>query len=205
MWPSLATELTDFGQPDIRKLVGLFVSVMHLRGPDTLCAIEDIHHRFVSLHETAPRNPDGPPNVQIVAASGDIRALDTRGWEQHRTADANDHRRFFAQIIQSEAVRIAERLIQKRWCTLLAEDDVFVTSDRPVSVQHRSRVVFGTPGSMVTFPLTPRRLLNDGRQTPGAIEPVLPIEQSSHRYPEWTHLAQWTIVADRSSDSRRFG
>jgi hypothetical protein len=36
LWPSLATELIDLGQPGIRKLVALFVSVMHLRGPDTL-------------------------------------------------------------------------------------------------------------------------------------------------------------------------
>jgi len=58
-------------------------------------------------------------------------------------------------------VRIAERLTQKRWCTLLAEDDAFVTSDRPVSVMHRSREVVGvgTSGSIVIFPLTPRRLL----------------------------------------------
>jgi hypothetical protein len=99
--------------------------------------------------------------VQVVAASDDTQPFDTRGWEQYRTASANDHKRFFAQIIQSEAVRIAERLIQKRWCTLLAEDDAFVTSDRPVSVQHQSREVFrvGTPGSIVIFPLTPRRLL----------------------------------------------
>ena len=160
-WPSLASELMDVGQPDIRKLIALFVSVMHLRGPDTLHAIEDIHRRLASLCEAAPKTPDGIPNVQVVAASGETQPFAPGAWEQYRTAGANDHKRFFARMIQSEAVRIAERLIQKRWCTLLAEEDAFVTSDHPVSVQHQSRDVFGvgTPGSIVIFPLTPRRLL----------------------------------------------
>jgi hypothetical protein len=161
LWRILAADLIDFGQADIRNVVALFVSVMHMRGPDTLHAVEEIHQRLVVLYETAPKNPDGTPNVEIVDASGKAQPLNTRGWEQYRTADANEHQRFFAQMVRSEAVRIAERLIQKRWCTLLAEDDAFVTSDRPVSVQHQSREVFGvgTPGSIVIFPLTPRRLL----------------------------------------------
>ena len=51
--------------------------------------------------------------------------------------------------------------MRKRWSTILADDDAFVTSDRPVSIEHHAREVFGvaTPGSIVTFPLTPRRLL----------------------------------------------
>lgn len=161
LWPVLATELMDFGQDDVRKLVALFMSVMHLRSPDTLQAVEEIHGRLVSLYETAPRNHDGAPAVEIVSASGEAQPLDTRGWERYRTAGTNDHQLFFAQMIQSEAVRIAERLTQKRWSTLLSDEDAFVTSDRPVSVLHQSREVFGigTPGSVVIFPITPRRLL----------------------------------------------
>lgn len=161
LWPVLAVELMDFGQDDIRKLLALFVSVMHLRTPEGLRAVEDIHRRLVSLCETAPKRPDATPNVEIVDEAGEARPLDTRGWEQYRIADVNDHRRFFAKMIQAEAVPIAECLVRKRWCTLVADEDAFVTSDRPVSVQHPSREIFGigTVGSIVMFPLTPRRLL----------------------------------------------
>jgi hypothetical protein len=34
LWPSLAAKPVDFGHTDIRRMVALFVSVMHLRGPD---------------------------------------------------------------------------------------------------------------------------------------------------------------------------
>lgn len=166
-WPTLATEFVDFGQANIRRLVALFVSVMHLRSPDSLHAVESIHSNLVSLYETAPKRPDGTPHVEVVDAHGKAKLLDTTGWDQYRTAGANDHKRFFGAMIQSQAVRIAEYLITKRWCTLLADEDAFVTSDCPVSIQHPSRQVFGvaTPGSIVVFPLTPRRLLvMDDRQ-----------------------------------------
>lgn len=161
LWPAIADELIDFGEPGIRTAVALFVSVMHLRGPDSLSAVEAIHRQLVALCETAPKNPDGTPNVEIVHASGKAQPLDTRKWEKYRTAGPNDHRRFFAQTIQGEAVRIAERLMEKRWCVLFAEADAFATSDRPVSLQHQRKEVFGvgTPGSIVIFPLTPRRVL----------------------------------------------
>lgn len=161
LWPVLASELLDFGQDDIRRLIALFVSVMHLRSPETLHTVEDIHRRLVSVYDNGPKNPDGTPNVEIVDAAGNTQPLATEGWEEYRTADANDHKRFFVQMIESEAARIAERLLQKRWCTLLTKQDAFVTSDRPVSIQHQSREVVGfeTPGSILVFPLTPRRLL----------------------------------------------
>ena len=160
-WPRVATELLDYGEPSIRRLIALFVSVMHLRSPDSLDAVEGIHRSLVSLYESAPRHPDGTPNVEVLDASGRPQPLDTKGWEQYRTAGANDHKRFFASMIQAQAVHIAQHLLQKRWSTLFASDDAFVTSDRPVSVQHQSRQVFGvaTVGSIVIFPLTPQRLL----------------------------------------------
>ena len=51
LWPSLAAKPVDFGYTGIRRLVALFVSVMHLRGPDTLNGVEDIHRNLVSLLE----------------------------------------------------------------------------------------------------------------------------------------------------------
>jgi len=161
LWPTLAAKPVDFGHTDIRRLVALFLSVMHLRGPDTLNGVEDIHRNLVSLLESATNHPDGTPSVEMIDASGNAKPLDTKGWREYRERDANDHRRFFATTIQSEAVRIADCLMRKRWSTVLADNDAFVTSDRPMSIEHQAREVFGvaTPGSIVTFPLTPRRLL----------------------------------------------
>lgn len=161
LWPALAVEFLDFGHTGIRRSIALFVSVMYLRGPDRLRDVEDIHRSLVTLLESAPKHPDGTPNVEVIDTSGKSRPLNTKGWEHYRQWDANDHRRFFADTIESEASRIAECLIRKRWCVLQSDDDAFVTSDCPVSVQHQSRELFGvaTPGSLVIFALTPRRLL----------------------------------------------
>lgn len=93
-------ELIDFGQSSIRNVVGLFVSVMHMRSPDTLYTVENIHRRLVALYETAPKNPDRTPNVEIVDRSGKAQPLDPRDWEERpaRTITSGSlHRRFEAK------------------------------------------------------------------------------------------------------------
>ena len=73
--------------------------------------------------------------------------------------------------MESEALQIAELLLRKRWSVIFASDEVFITSDTPVSVNHESRpkAGFGTLGAVVTFPLSSKRLLvlDDKLKEPG--------------------------------------
>ena len=161
IWPSLAEGVVDLAHPTVRKGLSLFVAVMHLRNPESRKAVERTHRTLVELFEDIPTRPDGTPDVKSVEISGEKYALDTSGWNEYRAWGKNDHDRFFAHIVESEAIRIAEVLMQKRWSVILSEREVFVTTDKPVVLQHQSRQTFGfgTPNVMVSFPLGPKRLL----------------------------------------------
>ncbi len=170
IWPMLATDYMDLSDLALRKGVSLFVAVMHLRNPDTLRSVEGMHRRLVALFDEMPRRPDGTPDVDSVEIAGEVHPLDASGWHAYRAWGSDDHHRFFTHLIRSEAVGLAELLMTKRWSIIVAEHDTFVTSDKPVAIQHRTKSVFGvrTPGTIVSFPISPTRLLvmDDMRDEP---------------------------------------
>lgn len=161
LWPALAEDYRDISDPDLRKALSLFVAVMHLRSPETLRAAEEIHQGLVAFFESAPQRPDGTPDVDSVEISGIVRLFDAGDWHAYKAWGKNDHQRFFARLIQAEAVRTARVLLKKRWSMIVSERDTFVASDKPVGTHHGTHEVFGlkTAGVIVTFPVSPRRLL----------------------------------------------
>ncbi len=161
LWPTLAEDYMDLSDPALRKGVSLFVALMHLRNPQTLKAVEQMHRSLVGLYEEMPTTSDGAPDVESVEISGMTYPVDTSGWHEYRAWGRNDHHRFFTQIIESEAVHLAELLMQKRWSMIISERHTFVTTDKPVGIQHPTKTNSGlrTPGVIVSFPASPRRLL----------------------------------------------
>lgn len=161
IWPSIAEDFIDLGDTNIRKMLSLFVAAMHLRNPETRKAIECIHRELIELYEGVPTKPDGTPDVDTIEIAGVTHPLDTGGWHEYRKWGKNDHDISFAHAIESEAVRIAEMMMKKRWSIIMTEQDVFVTTDKPVVLQHQSLPTFGlgTPDVVVSFPLGPKRLL----------------------------------------------
>jgi hypothetical protein len=74
--------------------------------------------------------------------------------------DLSNSGRFFVKTVQDSAERIAKTLSDMRWTMVSAESDTFVTSDRPMTFLHATlKPGPGRPGSVVLFPLSPRRLL----------------------------------------------
>jgi hypothetical protein len=160
-WPAIADSFVDLGDSDVRKGVALFVAILHLRNPATLKALEDVHHQLVRFFDDGPKRSDGTPDLDSIEIAGKIHEVDTTGWHAYRAWGKNDHQRLFVEFIQGEATRIAEMLLTKRWSMVFAERDTFITSDKPVGLQHRTKTNygFGTPGTILTFPVSPRRLL----------------------------------------------
>jgi len=56
---------------------------------------------------------------------------------------------------------MAKMLLKKRWSVVFADKELFITSDKPVGVRHMTREVFGfgTSGAVISFPLSPTRIL----------------------------------------------
>lgn len=162
LWPSLANGYVDFRQHEyIRKLVALFVSVMHLRHPDNLNLSTQIYHQMVKMYEEAPKKDDGTPDIELVEINGEMHEVDTSNWNEYRNWNENDHRRFFANMVQYNAMFLAELFLKKRWSVIFSENSAFITSDKPVGKQHKNKKTFGfrTDGTIITFPLSPTRLL----------------------------------------------
>lgn len=161
IWPAIAEGFIDLSDFKIRKGLSLFVAVMHLRNPDTRKAVEQVHRGLIELYEGVPTKSEGTSDVDAIEISGVIHPLDTGGWHEYRMWGKNDHDRFFTHVLESETVRIAEMLMRKRWSIIMTERDVFVTTDKPVVLQHQSlpTLGLGTPDVIVSFPLGPKRLL----------------------------------------------
>lgn len=121
IWPTLAEDHMDLGDPVLRKALSLFVAVMHLRHPDNLEAVEQMHQSLVAFFEEMPTTLDGTPDVESVEIAGTAYPFDASRWHEYRAWGRNDHHRFFTHIIQSEAVRLAELLMQKRWSMIISE------------------------------------------------------------------------------------
>jgi len=161
MWPTLAEGDADLQWEALRKGVSLFLSVLCLRHPNNLIECVNAHQHIVNIYDTAPKKPDGTPDIEYVEINGMIKKIDTSDWHEYRNWQKDDHHRFFAKSIEFHAVDIAELLLQKRWSVIFADTPVFITSDNPVSKAHleRDKFGFGTKGTIVTFPISPTRLL----------------------------------------------
>jgi len=161
LWPKLANGMVPLDDGPIRKGLALFVAIMHLRNPEVRKGVEHIHSLLVKLYESAPKLPDTTPAIDAIEINGEVHKVKFEGWHNYREWSKDDHDRFFAHIIQSEAIHIAKILLHKRWSIVLADADTFITSDRPVSIHHADRQVVGfdTAGGVICFPLSPTRLL----------------------------------------------
>lgn len=161
LWPALADDYINLGDEHIRKAVALFISVMHLRHPDSLKKIEELHTQLVTLFQSGPVGADGIPAVESFEIDGTTVHLDAHGWHAYKNASKDDHHRFFVSLIRSEAARMAEHLMNKRWSIVFSNVDTFITTDKPVVISHstRERFGYGSPDSIISFPLSPTRLL----------------------------------------------
>ena len=161
VWPALANDFVDLSEQPIRKGLALFVALMHFRHPDVRSEVQGIHQHLVEFYISGPLLPDGTPNIESVEVNGKIHAMDTSDWQAYKNWRDDDHDRFFVDLIGSEAGRLAKLLLSKRWSVVFNECNTFVTNDKPVVLNHptRKKFGFGTAGTIITFPLSPTRLL----------------------------------------------
>lgn len=160
-WPDFAEGYVALDDKHVRMGLSLFVAIMHLRNPAAREEVERIHQAVVDACKDAPLRPDGTPDVELVEVNGQAPPVDTRDWHAYCAWGKNDHDRLFVDMVEAEAGNIARMLLEKRWSVVFSDKDVFVTTDKPVGMHHqqREKFGFGTYGTIVTFPLGPKRML----------------------------------------------
>lgn len=161
VWSALAGDFVRLDEDAIRKGLALFVSLMHLRNPEVRRQVEAIHRQLIDFYEAGPLRTDGTPDVSSLEHRTRVYDVGLTDWHEYRAWGKDQHDLFFTKFIESEARFFADLLLRKRWSVIFSEQDTFITADRPVSVEHQSRQTFGmgTKGAIVTFPLSPTRLL----------------------------------------------
>ncbi|MGJ0514254.1 MAG: DUF4238 domain-containing protein [Methylomicrobium sp.] len=176
-WFSLANECLYISKDDpFRKGISLFVSSMILRNPDTRIDLENSYREITKCIHDEPDIND----IQAIEINGTSLDFNLDDWDRFLNRKPNDHHRFFTDYVFSNIRKIAEQLLEKRWSIIFSDKPRFITSDKPVSINHLTKEKFGvdfglgTEGSFVIFPLSPHRLL---------------VMDDRHDEPEWQYYA----------------
>jgi hypothetical protein len=138
IWPSLCEDTPSLTDTEIRDQLALFVAITHLRNLE----IFNLHDRTIKLRNRLY----GPLPAGRIKPGG---------------PDATDAGRMFTQMLILQTEQIAKKFSDMNWAMLLADEDIFITTDRPVGFLHRTlhKAGPGTKGAISLFPISPRRLL----------------------------------------------
>lgn len=154
MWEVVRNDFPDFSWEPLRKMVALMAAVTWLRTPRQFEFWKSMHRQFIDFFARHERLPDS-----VVLNDRRVK-LDHSSWPAYRDATEDDMKKAWNEWL-SQAAGIAEMFLKMRWAILVSEKPVFITSDNPVLVgdtlgPHRG---LGHPETMVTFPLSPTRVL----------------------------------------------
>ena len=199
IWSAVAHDMVDLSWEPIRKGLALFIATTHVRHPDNLKLVKSIRRQLVESADGFPKRPDGTPDVEWIILGGEEYKVDTSNWHSYTEWSDDDHHRFFAEAIRSESGYLAELLLKKRWSVVVAEESHFITSDRPVALQHptQKKFGFGTPGVIVSFPLSPTRILimDDRHKEPAnQYYPVKAEDAGAFNYSIWREGSRFMIT-----------
>ena len=162
LWPLFENNLIDFeGDETLKKSLALFISTLYLRHPSNIDNIKRIHGKLVSFYETLPMDEAGNPLLEEVIYQDKTYQFDNLNYDKYKSANKNELQKMFVNFLNSEATHCTEILLQKRWSIIFSELPLFITTDKPVVVINRERDTFGlkTKGTIIIFPINPRRVL----------------------------------------------
>lgn len=154
VWKSVCTDYPDLSWEPLRKMVALMAAVMWLRTPRQFEFWKNMHSQFADFFAQGETLPDA------VYLNHRRVLLDTSSWPAYRDASEDDIKRSWNEWV-GQSAGVATMFLEMRWAVLVSDDPVFITSDNPVMVgdtigPHRG---LKHPEAMVTFPLSPTRVL----------------------------------------------
>lgn len=155
VWPGIVDRAQDV---QTRGNIARFVALMFVRHPQHRETVRLMNEGFRKAVQDL--TPD--EEVQIVAEgrTSKIRVLEIR---KGTKGDATNIASGFLNMMRSSTEDIAAALVARRWGVVCSEEPAFVASDCPVVFNRgscdRPAFGFGTPGTQILFPCSPKRLL----------------------------------------------
>ncbi|MGO9611819.1 MAG: DUF4238 domain-containing protein [Dissulfurispiraceae bacterium] len=160
-WPRIARGYVDLDAIGVRKGLSLFISTLLLRHPSQLDEYREIRDQLTAFFNSISKNDSGEPNISHMKTPTGVFPFDTSGWFKFQHPTEYDRHQSFVDQIERSAIETASLLMKKRWSIIVSERPCFITTDKPVTVFHPERQLFGlaTNGTIITFPLSPTRIL----------------------------------------------
>lgn len=154
VWKAVCNDFPDFSWEPLRKMVALLVAVTWLRTPRQFEFWKNMHRQFADFFAQHDSLPD------VVEINDRRIKLDHSSWPAYRDATQEDMKAAWNEWL-GQSAEIAGMFMKMRWAILVSDEPVFITSDNPVTVgdtlgPHRG---LKHPEAMVTFPLSPTRVL----------------------------------------------
>ncbi|MCK5708032.1 MAG: DUF4238 domain-containing protein [Candidatus Aureabacteria bacterium] len=151
----------DLDKEWVRKGISLFVATLMLRHPNKLCGYQALQKQLIGFYDSFPKDDFGRPNISHIETKNKVFELDTSDWFKYQHTTEYDYHKIFINMIEDNAIGVAKLLMEKRWSVIFSEEPCFITTDQPVTVFNRERERFGlnTKGTLISFPLSPTKVL----------------------------------------------
>ncbi len=155
VWPDVVDRCDD---PRTRANVARFIGTLIARHPKSRDYVRELNTLFQCAAIGRPEDAE----VTFLNKTGETK-LKVSEIRKFALTDPDTVRTDFIRLMPRVSKAAAEALMSRRWLALVADAPSFVTSDTPVVTLRgscwRPKYGLGTPGTIINFPVSPRRFL----------------------------------------------
>ena len=172
VWPGIFERIHE--APDTKWILAQYLAITHLRHPYQKGKIRGINQMYRDIVEDLQGQHD---EVEFIHGDQKVKVPIDEIREHASDTDENINRAFIRFLRQSTE-DLADVFIQRKWGVFVADYPAFVTGDCPLvrwkGDSTKERFGFATPGTQITFPLSPYKLLmiQDGFEEDGMLYPL---------------------------------
>ena len=156
VWPNIFEDISDLRT---KMNVARYLALTWLRHPNQKKQVRAINRTLI---RNAKHAPAGEGEAVINAKDHDEVFHVSRVLEKATETDANTNEGFL-RMMREAVPDIAEVLCSRRWAVVEAGNSVFATGDTPLVLWRgkctRPHYGLGTPGTQLSFPICPTKLL----------------------------------------------
>jgi hypothetical protein len=154
-WPGIFDRID---RPETKMSIARFLALLHLRNPKAKDDIRKVNNIFGDIAKEARGKA-----VKVVFPDGNVGVVRVDDLERAGRNDSEDIRNQFQKNMRSSVEDIAQILWARKWGVIFSEEPHYIASDKPLVLNRgscrRDKFGLGSPGTVITFPITPFKQL----------------------------------------------